>query len=231
MKTQVFKNVLRLVVIGSVCLGTMNAWSQAPTSAPAAAPWLPYGVPQILQLEQAKVGDQTIVAFIQGSGNSYNLNADQLIYLRQQGLSDDVLTAMLRQPKAGVAPASGVSTAVPMPQTAPPMVTDTSAQPYVAPDPASVVYTQPNYYYNSYPYYSGYSYGWPCPVGYISPGWCGWYGGRFYYNRGFGYGGGFVGGGHVGFAGRSFGGGGFAGHSFAGHVGGGGGGGHFGGRR
>ena len=41
------------------------------------------------------------MAYIKNSGNSYGLNADQIIYLRQQGVSDAVITAMLNQPKPG----------------------------------------------------------------------------------------------------------------------------------
>ena len=48
-------------------------------------------------------GISTIIAYIRNSGNSYGLNADQIIYLRQQGLSDAVIRVMLSQPRAGVA--------------------------------------------------------------------------------------------------------------------------------
>ena len=69
----------------------------------AAASNLPFGVPEILKLCQAKVSEGTVVAFVQNSGDSYNLNADQIVWLRQRGVSDAVLTAMLSQPRAGVA--------------------------------------------------------------------------------------------------------------------------------
>ena len=42
-----------------------------------------YGVTQVLELEQAKVSDATIIAYIKSSGDSYSLNASQIIYLRQ----------------------------------------------------------------------------------------------------------------------------------------------------
>ena len=63
------------------------------------APQLAYGVPQIIQLSEAKVSDDTIIAYVKNSGNSFGLTADQIIYLRQQGVSDAVITAMLNQPK------------------------------------------------------------------------------------------------------------------------------------
>ena len=71
----------------------------AQTAAPAgvAPVQLSYGVPQVLQLSQAKVGDSTIVAYIQNSGTIYSLNASEIIYLKQQGVSDAVITTMLNQ--------------------------------------------------------------------------------------------------------------------------------------
>src|ERR1700722_11881091 len=77
---------------------TTSATTPAPAvqvAAPAPAPQLSYGVGQILQLAQAKVGDDTIVAYVRNSGNSYGLDAGQIIYLRQSGVSDSVITAML----------------------------------------------------------------------------------------------------------------------------------------
>jgi hypothetical protein len=80
-----------------------SATNAMPPAAPAAsAPHLTYGVPQILKLAQADVGDDTIIAYIKNSGNSYGLNAEQILYLRQQGVSDPVITTMLNQPKPGM---------------------------------------------------------------------------------------------------------------------------------
>ncbi len=73
-----------------------------PAAVNAPVPQLAYGVSQIQQLAQAKVGDDTIIAYIKNAGNSYGLNADQIIYLRQQGISDAVITTMLNQPRPGV---------------------------------------------------------------------------------------------------------------------------------
>ncbi len=200
-----------------------SAANAAPAATPGApAPQLAYGVPQILRLAQAKVGDDLMLAYIRNAGNSYRLNADQIIYLRQQGLSDAVITAMLNQPRAGVA--------LPLPTTpAPPPVAST-AYPRTAPDD---YYSAP---YDDYSYYDpGYGYpGYVCyPPVTIGLGWgWGWYGGRYYGGyRGGGFGGGWHG---SGFAGArhvsGFGGGGHVG-GFArvGHAGGFGSGGHVGG--
>jgi len=183
--------------------------SAANTAPPAAvspsAPQLAYGVPQILQLTQAKVGDATIIAFIKNSGNSYGLNADQIIYLRQQGVSDAVITAMLSQPRAGVAAATLTTPAPSAPP--PPASPDYSGQVSTATVAPAVTYVQTvpdtTYYYQPY-YYQPYyypDYAWYPPVfafgwgGYYGGGWHGggWHGGG---HGGGGYGGGGHGGGH-----------------------------------
>ena len=96
-----------------------------PDAAPAApvtlAPQLSYGVSSIVQLSQANVGDATIVKYIQTGGSGFGLNADQIIYLKQQGVSDTVVNAMLNQPSQ--ASAGTVATAAPAGGTA---VTDFS---------------------------------------------------------------------------------------------------------
>jgi hypothetical protein len=110
MKTTMLKRWF-LVAMGLISLwpGTGNlraddTTTAAPATAPAATPDLSFGVPQIVQLTQAQVGDGMIVAYIRNSGNSYGLDAGQIIYLRQQGVSDTVINAMLSQPKP---PAAG----------------------------------------------------------------------------------------------------------------------------
>lgn len=144
------------------------------------APLLSYGVTQIIQLSKAKVGDDTIINFIRNSDSSYGLDADQIIYLRQQGVSDTVINTMMSQPRpnqtaapdpAPAATATATATATIITQPA-----ATCVQPADTYVPASSVYIIPdtqtyNYYAYSYRpyspyYYSGYSY--PCyrPVNY-----------------------------------------------------------------
>ena len=184
-----------------------------PAAVSASAPPLAYGTRQILQLAQAKVSEDTIIAYIKNSGNSYGLNADEIIYLRQQGLSDTVLTTMLSQPRAGVTTAMP-STPAPQPVAATASagqastVTVAPAVSYVQTAPAAAYattyYSEPYYYYPNY-YYPGYAWYPPVTIGW---GW-GWGGGW----RGGGYYGGWHGGWH---------GGGFGGHGggFGGHGGG-----------
>ena len=123
----------------------------------AAASNLPFGVPEILKLCQAKVSEGTVVAFVQNSGDSYNLNADQIVWLRQQGVSDAILTAMLSRPRAGAVPSPAYAPAPP--PIAPPAYQPaypTAAAPYLASADSAAVdnsaYAQPVYDYSE-PYY------------------------------------------------------------------------------
>src|SRR5215469_15628111 len=55
---------------------------------------------QILQLTQAKISDSTIITYIQNSGTVYGLDASQIVYLKQQGVTEAVINAMLNQRSA-----------------------------------------------------------------------------------------------------------------------------------
>lgn len=182
MKSNYCKNMVAVMAITGLTLtGTsllaqgLSAATTVQSTSVAAAPQLAYGVPQILQLVQAKIGDDTIIAYIKSSGTCYGLNADQIIYLHQQGVSAAILNAMLTlprpaaavaapappapQPVASIANTAEVSTA-----TVAPTVT------YIQAAPQTVYYDQP-YYYPAYGYYPpvAFSVGW---------GWSGgWHGG------------------------------------------------------
>src|SRR5580692_10068244 len=92
------KKALLLAVGGVFVWWAWKAPAQDTASATASMQ-MPYAVSQVLELEQAKVGDLTVVAYIRSSGTSYNLDASQIVFLRQQGVSDAVITAMLTQPR------------------------------------------------------------------------------------------------------------------------------------
>jgi hypothetical protein len=174
---------------------------------------LPYGVPEVLKLVQAQVGDDTTIAYIQNSGTLYGLTASEIIYLRQQGVSDRVLSAMLNKRSQTAAAASSPQASQPDPNanasannsTQPGAIQPTAVCVEAPPAPVqnSTVYVIPNtgpgpvVDYGYYPYYySGY---WYPPVAFTF----GFGGGRYWG----GYRGGHYGGGvHV------FGGGGFGHH-------------------
>jgi uncharacterized membrane protein YgcG len=187
MKTLNLQNsLMTMAAIAGLSLSAMTVVAQT-------APQLSYGVPQVLQLAQAKVSDSTIIAYIHNSGYSYGLDANQIIYLRQQGVSDAVINTMLTQPKNAAAneqttppPADQSSTATVQPavtyvQSAPP------SSVYVVPDTQTYCYDSTYYQPYYYPYY-GYpavslSFG-------FGGGWGGYHGGGWH-----GGGGGFHGGG------------------------------------
>jgi uncharacterized membrane protein YgcG len=225
MKIRNCPNLLTIAAVTVTCLFARDVMAQigssdaatipnvAPTAAPAGGAPVPlsYGVSQIVQLSQAKVSDDTIVNYIRNSGSSYGMDASQIIYLKQQGVSDGVINTMLNQPRqtAQAAPppaysaASSTATVV-----AQPAVTYVQTAPaYV---PASTVYVIPNtqayqYYNNYYPTYGYYPYygGWCYPAvsfsfgfgggyhgGYYRGGWGGGYHGGYYHGGGGGYHGG-----------------------------------------
>jgi hypothetical protein len=199
MKTNHWQKMLAFLAVASLALSASTTLAQnstaTTTAQPAAVnapvPQLSGGVSQIMQLAQAKVSDDTIIAYIKNSGNSYGLDANQIIYLRQQGISDAVITTMLNQPRPAVAVATPTTPAPqPVASTAysGPVSTATVAPTvtYVQTVPDTTYYYQP--YYQPY-YYP--AYGWYPPVSF-SFGWGGGWGGG---GRGGGWGGGGHGGG------------------------------------
>jgi len=116
---------------------TTNA--PAPVVALIPTPNLSPSALQVLQLAEAKVGNGTILAFVKGSQASYNLDAAAIIFLRQQGVSDDVLTAMLTPPAPVAVTNPPLPAVAPVAQPTPAPVPETAdAAPTPAPD-SSVV--------------------------------------------------------------------------------------------
>ena len=179
--------------LGAASLVALNATAQtqAPTttatSTPAAADSapvkLPYGVEDVLKLSRAQVSEDVTLNFFRNSGTIYNLAPKDIVYLRNEGVSDRVVNAMLDQrknvpaetaaqsapPSAPVAPqapvypgANDAAAAQASAQYAPTYVQP--APVYVEPQPTDVptstVYVIPYYssgysYANCYPYYYG----------------------------------------------------------------------------
>jgi uncharacterized membrane protein YgcG len=194
MKTKYFQRASPFIA-AAVALVIAAGTVSAQDNASPATPQLTYGVSQVVQLSKANIGEDTIVTYVQNSGNSYGLDADQIVYLKQQGVSANVINAMINQRNRPVASAP-VSTATDSQAsyTAPASTVNfvQTAPAYV---PASTVYVMPDtqtydyysYYHPYYPYY----YGWPAVS--LSFGWGGRWGGGYY--GGWHGGGGFHGGG------------------------------------
>jgi hypothetical protein len=67
---------------------------EAVAAAAAAAQRGPLGLQEIAQMSQQHVGDGVIIEQIRLSGYVYNLTVDQIIWLRQNGVSDVVIQEM-----------------------------------------------------------------------------------------------------------------------------------------
>src|SRR5580692_8819199 len=76
------------------------------------------GLDEVVKLSKAQMSDDVILNYVRGSGKAYNLSADDILYLKGQGVSQPVISALLQTKSAG---------APPPPAGAPP--TDYSAQP------------------------------------------------------------------------------------------------------
>ena len=203
-----------LPVLPSSAAGSTSTSSVAESSSSTAAK-LPYGVEDVLKLTRAQISEDIVLNYIQNSGTVYNLSPTDIVYLRNQGVPDRVINAMLDQRKK--VPEAAAATAVQAP--AGPSVAGNDANPAAAPadtQPAPV-YVQPpaaepaaapsTVYVIPYPAASSAYYSYYTPsYGY------GYYGGYYpgyYYRPGISFGFSF-GGGH--FGGRHFGGGHFSHH-------------------
>jgi hypothetical protein len=204
------KTGLILGAVFAVAMATINVFGQAaptpmysdtaPPPAPAAvvtAPALSSAASQVLQLSQAKISDGTIITYVQNSGTVYGLDASQIVYLKQQGVSENVINAMLNQRTALAAtamPPSPPDNSAPAAPVAPPAPSTDVAQPTTPAPSVVVVPDTQTYYYNNwaYPYYYPY-YGYYGPTVYW--GWGGGWRGGYYGGWRGGYGGGFHGGG------------------------------------
>ena len=193
--------VAAVVLVLSDC-AVSRAAAQEAAAKPAPAPTLSYGSNEVLKLVRAKVGDDTVVAYVDHATATYALSASDLIYLRSEGVSDKVLSAMLSRSKSAEAIASA-PVAPPAPAAAPasyvganPQPTQTVVQPaqvvvqpavttYIQAPPQVVVAPPVVYDYGYYPYY-GYRY----PAVSLSFGFGGGYRGGY---RGGFHGGGFHG--------------------------------------
>src|SRR6266446_3663095 len=105
-------------------------------------------VTEVIKLAESGVGDDVVLAYIQNSQSIFNLSADDILYLRDVGLSSPVTTAMLNHDIALRNQAPQSVAAPPVPTTPPPAVPTTtpeaaSAPTYVTEPPAEV-----SYFYN-----------------------------------------------------------------------------------
>ena len=163
-------------------LGTYPATPSA--SAPAPAPGagtipanVSPAVADVIKLAESGVGDDVVVAYVQNYQGSFNVSADNVLYLRDVGVSSAVITAMLNHDNA---PKPPTATQVPVqappptqpPPTQPPDDLGATAPTYVSSPPADVSYLysdlQP---YGSWVQLDGVGWCWQPRVVVINRGW------------------------------------------------------------
>src|SRR5258707_5802634 len=105
------KNIEWGGIIATVSLSLLTACAQAPvpsypnaaypnppaqTGAAGAVPAdISPSAAEVIRLAESGVGDEVVVAYIQNSQASFYLSADHVLYLKDLGLSPQVLSAML----------------------------------------------------------------------------------------------------------------------------------------
>ena len=141
-QTNTIRNKIKTrVAIGIACaaLGVL-CWKgdetcQAQTPANASP-----GLQEVVKLSKAQMGDDVIIAYIKGSASSSQLSADDILYLKSQGVSQNVIAVLLQPKSAAPAPAP-VSGPVPSPvptvpaQSAPVVATLPPSAPSAPPPP------------------------------------------------------------------------------------------------
>lgn len=141
------------------------------------------GLQQIVNLSKAGLSDDFIHTYITNSGRSYSLSVEDIIYLHQQGVSENVIQALLQPPSAAnanVGSASPAPVAPPVPAAAPAAPAPSAPAPdpsQVAPAPDTVDTSTPptlGYYetqlspYGTWINVTGYG---PCWEPAVPPGW------------------------------------------------------------
>jgi len=81
-----------------------------PKPTPSAPPDLPVPAQDVLRLSQTAVGESVVLAYIEGLKQPFSLNADQIIYLSDLGLTSPVISALVK--KAGATDRAPVATPI-----------------------------------------------------------------------------------------------------------------------
>ena len=162
------RNIKWVGLVTALAFPLLSGYGQTPQAAAPAN--LSPGAAEVVRLAGSGVGDDVVLAYIQNSQAPFNLSADDVLYLKDVGLSPQVTAAMLshdgtlrNQPQQyvpaapatppPVAPAAPAPAVPPLPAAAPPPA-------YVTSPPADV-----SYFYNDLSPYGA----WVSLEGY---GWC-----------------------------------------------------------
>jgi len=132
MKANVAIVLVCIALSGSSGVLATRARAQTPSNAQAAPVSLPPGMVDVIGLTKAGFGEDGILAKVKKAGVSYDLTTEQMIYLKNQGVSENVISTLLQAGPA-TTPPPPVNTA---PVTPPPPSAVTS-EPPSTPAPAS----------------------------------------------------------------------------------------------
>src|SRR5579862_4000425 len=155
-----------LGIVAAAVVPLFTSEAQTPADAPpppaATAPALSANVAEVVRLAEAGSSDEIVLAYIQNSTATFDLSADQILYLRDIGVSSPVITAMLTRDNTlhGQAPAYTYDQKL-YPATVPPPAPEPAVQappPEQVPAPAPAVTAAPPPVYVSAP---------PAEVGYF----------------------------------------------------------------
>jgi hypothetical protein len=116
------------------------------------------GIQEILKMLDAKVDVEVIKVYIKNSTAPYNPSASEIIALKQRGVPDELVAALLQ--RGAEVRAQAVSAGQLAPATAP------VSPPAYAPYAADMAPYASDYYDYGSPYYAGYTYGYPYPYNY-----------------------------------------------------------------
>jgi len=121
--------------------GNSEEASEPKAKIPLQPPQLSPGVADIVELAQKGVGDTVLIEYVKRSAHVFDLSADEIVYLKDIGVSEEVIAEMLKH-KSTIAQESNktetATTQVPeKPTSAGPTSSAASATPPAAPDAAS----------------------------------------------------------------------------------------------
>jgi hypothetical protein len=125
------------------------------------------GIHDVLKMLDAKVDMEVIKAYIKNSPIPFNPSATEIIALKNHGVPDDLITAMIQhgaEVRAQLAQSAQMAAPPTSPTTAAPGYSYGGTTPYpdysssYPYDYSSYGYGYPNYPYYGYPYYYGYGY-------------------------------------------------------------------------
>ena len=88
-----------LVALGATAQTTApsETATATPTSSDAAPAKLPYGVDDVLKLSRAQISEDITLNYVKNSGTIYTLSPKDIVYLRNEGVSDKVINTMMDQ--------------------------------------------------------------------------------------------------------------------------------------